>query len=174
MNLKILSIIAIITLTLLFFSRSEEFQLTIKPEPEPTIIKDDIYSFMSGVAITTTDESGKPVRVLKTDSLRHYRVREKTVLENPQLELIERNNQKLQMTSSKGEFYGDDLATFSDQVKVTIKQEDGNAIEIKTDKLHYDIESEQLYTDSIVEMKMKSGQLSSRGMRADVSSEVHQ
>jgi LPS export ABC transporter protein LptC len=172
MNPKILSIIAIITITLLILSKNEELPLSIKPQPDEIISKNDIYSFMSDVTITTTDKSGKPVSIITTESLKYYKNADQTSLTKPQLQLLEDNQQQLQMSAQSGELNGADLASFNNQVRIAIKQEDGNTIDMKTDTLHYDISREQLYTDAEIELDMKTGQLTSKGMEVDVKTKV--
>ena len=172
MNIKILSIIAVITVSLLIASRTDQLRLSFTPEPEQSVAQDRAFSFMNGVRIVSTDEKGKTAQVLKADSLRHYRFNEQTTFNNPDIRIYQNQQPQWKLTSLQGVLFGDQLFTLSHKVHVVGNENSDDYISMTTEEIHYEINAEKLYTSLPVEVIQKQGNLKATGMETRIPDKV--
>ena len=169
MHLKLLTFIAVITIALLVFMTRKELPLTSQSITADPQSEDQAFTFMSDVEIISTNAKGIPVSKLNSDTLRHYRDENFTVLSKPVLKVIKADQQRWMLQSDHGVIRDNTLITLSENVIIARENNSSNAINVKTTLLHYDTGKEQIYTNQPVLLTRENLQLNAIGMMVDVA-----
>jgi LPS export ABC transporter protein LptC len=169
MPLKLLTLIAVTTIVLLVFISQDELPLSTQPGSVDPQDEDQAFTFMNDVEIISTNQAGTPVRKLNSDSLRHYRNENLTVLSQPVLQVLNPQQQQWKLTAIHGVIMANSLITLSDNVVLENKTSDSDETKVNTSLLHYDTQNERLYTDRAILLSKHNLELRATGMVVDVS-----
>ncbi len=169
MNLKFLILITITTVALLLFNNRDQIGITPQTLVEKPVADDEAFSFMSGVTIISTNQDGKPIRSVKTSSLRHYRGTNSTRMHEPEVEILEKERPQWTLNAAVGEIVDDNLVTLSSGVTIESHAVDGDTFTATTQRIHYNMNQQRLYTSLPVRLKQNRVEMSATGMVADLS-----
>ncbi len=157
----LLSLLAIITLWLLFSSDAKQ-----KVSESNTISRTSDYA-MSNFTMTVMDKLGKPSRIVTGQTMTHYPSNDSTEIILPIAQILEPGKDTWVLTADKAytEGKGEDILLTGN---VIITQKDNKDIELRTEKLNLDTIHDNVYTDLPVSMKSPYGMTNSVGLHTSL------
>lgn len=117
-----------------------------------------------------TQDSQAQKTIIQADSFLYKNESKESQFTQPDVMIINQNS-NTQVTSQKGHSINDQLITFEKDVAVTQKNIDAQqTTQLTTERLHYNVETNQVFTDQTVLVKQGSSQITGKGLQADLKS----
>lgn len=146
---------------------------TEQPSTTHQLGKDYSWQAMKTTVWTVTPNQPDKQNVVHAEQVLYRNEGKLSEFTKPRAYIIE-NDTTTSLSSDKGWSENDDILHFEDQVVVTQKhqQEEPTLTQLRTERLHYNVEQQTAYTDSKVDIELESGNIKGQGLNADLKNQT--
>lgn len=145
---------------------------TDQPSATHQLGKDYSWQAMKTTVWTVTPNQTDKQNIVQAEQVLYRNEGKLSEFTKPRAYIIE-NDTTTSLSSDKGWSENDDLLHFEDQVVVTQKhqQEEPTLTQLRTERLHYNVEQQTAFTNSNVDIQLKSGTITGQGLTADLKNQ---